>query len=143
FGHSSSPGHLMYPTFDGQQVSTCIVEPTAEEVQWLITLYGANRKPAVTAPSSPKLFAGVLSSLSVTANDPDGDTLTFVWTQTDGTAVAFSPGGNSISFVGPDQVGAVLGFRVDAYDRYLSRTSANMAATILERPPPGSFTGEL
>src|SRR5690606_15712405 len=80
FGHSSAPGHLMYPTFDGQQVSTCINAPTQDEKAWLVDLYGANGFPTITVPANPTVFAGVVSSLSVSGRDPEGGPVTYVWT---------------------------------------------------------------
>lgn len=143
FGHSSAPGHLMYPTFDGQQISTCITAPTQDEKVWLIELYGANRPPTVTVPDHPAVYGGVLSSLTVRAQDSDGGALTYVWTQLEGPQVAFSPGGATITFTAPNQVGETIAFRVDVYDRYLARTTQEVTATIQEPPETGSFSGRL
>ncbi len=143
FGHSTSPGDLMYPTFDGQQISSCVTAPTAAEKAWLVDLYGPNQKPVVNAPENPNVFAGVVSNLSVSANDPDGGPLTYLWSQTSGPSVAFTANGSSISFAAPGDVGAQLVFQVQVFDQYGARTIATITAHVQERPPPGAISGEL
>ena len=52
---------------------------------------GANQEPVASAGADQSVLSGALVTLSGTAStDPDGDSLTFAWSQTGGTAVTLS-----------------------------------------------------
>ena len=128
FGHSDSRADLMYPSFSATDLSTCRPTASTAEEEWLVGLYGANRKPVLTPPGDRLVQAGAAVSLSVQASDPDGDAMTFEWRQTEGTPVSLSASGNAVSLTAPSSGRVTL--EVTAYDRYLHRSTANLALTV-------------
>ncbi|MBM4410556.1 MAG: matrixin family metalloprotease [Chloroflexi bacterium] len=133
FGHSDSRADLMYPSFSPTDLSTCRPTASADEEAWLISLYGANRKPVVTPPGDRTVQAGAEVTLSVQASDPDGDAITFEWKQTGGAPVTLSTSGNSVSLTAPAS-GAVT-LEVAVLDRYLHRSTARLTLTATTQAP--------
>lgn len=136
FGHSDAKADLMFPSFTSSNLSTCRPTASPAEVSWLVSLYGSNRKPVITSPGERVVFASAPVSLNVQATDPEGDSLTFEWTQTAGTPVALSASGASVSLVAP-ATGTVI-LEVAALDRYLHRSTASVTLTVTTLPsvPP-------
>lgn len=83
-----------------------------------VTVKHVNRIPTVSAGTAQTINEGTSVTISATADDADGDTLTITWTQTAGTTVSLS-GGDSLtaSFVAP-QVSSdmTLTFQVNVSD---------------------------
>ena len=80
-----------------------------------LTIKDVNRPPVakITAPSSAKKGTGVNLSGS-TSSDPDGDPLTYAWSQTSGPTVTFTGGNTSTaSFIMPD---AAVGIQLRVTD---------------------------
>jgi len=138
FGHSDTRGDLMFPSFDPNDPSTCPGRPSAAEAALLASLYGVNRTPVISSSGlEQNVAAGSRVIVSVSATDPDGDALTYTWTQTGGPAVAFSPSGGRIAFDSPNQPGAMLRFRVSVRDRFLHTATAEVVVRLfaLNAPP--------
>ncbi|MCK9487045.1 MAG: matrixin family metalloprotease [Dehalococcoidia bacterium] len=135
-GHSSAFGDLMYPSFNSADVSTCPPGPSAGERQAVQALYGVNRKPVFDGQRPRTAVAGSRVTLSAVAMDPDGDALTYAWTQVGGPSVAMTPSGPTLTFVAPDREGVTLQFRVEATDRYLHRADASITVRVQEASSP-------
>ncbi len=138
FGHSDVRGDLMFPSFDPGDPSTCPGRPTASETGVLASLYGVNRTPTISSSGlDQNVGAGRRVVVSVSASDPDGDALTYTWTQVSGPAVGISPSGGTIAFDTPNQPGTTLRFRVSVRDRFLHTASAEVVAHLiaLDAPP--------
>lgn len=128
FGHSDARGDLMYPSFTSSDLSTCRPTASPAETAWLVSLYGANRKPVITPPGERTVAPNAAVSLSVQASDPEGDSLTFEWKQTSGTPVTLTASGASVSLVAP--ASGVVTLEVAALDRYLNRATASVTLTV-------------
>jgi hypothetical protein len=81
-----------------------------DDINGLVALYGspvaANRPPSVTASCSPCLVAsGNSVTLTASASDPDGDSLSYAWTVTAGGTIGNS-GLSSTSWAAPFTVGS-------------------------------------
>ena len=129
-GHSSTPGHLMYASFNPRDAATCPGRPTSVEVAIVQDLYGANLAPVVIAPPPQTAIAGARTTVSISAGDPEGDPLTYLWSQVSGPAVTLTANGASATFTAPDEVGAVLEFGVAVRDPYLHTMSVTMAVEV-------------
>ncbi len=98
--------------------------------------------PIVNAGSNQIVFANSLVQLSGTATDPDGDPMTFQWTQVNGTSVTLA---NSTtltpSFTAP-QVNADtnVAFRLNATDSYGTSSKSDVVVTIKNNLPTASIT---
>ncbi|MGE3960312.1 MAG: matrixin family metalloprotease [Dehalococcoidia bacterium] len=139
FGHSDTLGDLMYPSFDPGNEATCPGRPSSSETALLHGLYGVNRLPSIaTTGLQQTAAAGARATVSVTATDPDGDALTYTWTQVSGASVGFSPSGPSITFTAPASAGTTLRFRVTATDRFLHAATAEVVVNIIEANAPPS-----
>jgi len=138
FGHSDVRGDLMFPSFDPGDPSTCPGRPTTSEIALLTSLYGVNRTPTISSAGlEQNVAAGSRVAVNVSASDPDGDALTYTWTQTGGSAVSISPSGGTIAFDSPNQPGATLRFRVTVRDRFLHTATAEVVVRLiaLDSPP--------
>jgi hypothetical protein len=142
FGHSTVSGDLMFPSFDSNNAATCPTGPSASELAFLQGLYGINRSPVLSGDLNPSATAGASTVVSITGTDPDGDSLTYTWTQTSGTSVAFTQSGASISFKAPATPGAVT-FQVSAVDVYLHRAVATISVNVVETTAPPTGTPSL
>jgi len=137
FGHSDVRGDLMYPSFDPSDEATCPGRPTNTEITLLRGLYGTNRLPTIsTTDLDQNVASGAQTSVSVNASDPDGDALTYTWTQTSGPATPFTPSGEAIAFDAPSEAGTVLRFQVTARDRYLHAATAEVVVRVVELDAP-------
>lgn len=128
FGHSDSRADLMYPSFTSSNLSTCRPTASEDEAQWLVNLYGQNRRPSLTPPGDRLVPAGAPVTLSVQATDPEGDAMTFEWKQTAGAPTALSGSGNTVSLTAP--VSGAVTLEVAAFDRYLHRSTTRLTLTV-------------
>ncbi|TAK75993.1 MAG: matrixin family metalloprotease [Dehalococcoidia bacterium] len=133
FGHSDSRADLMYPSFTSSDLSTCRPTASDEEAQWLANLYGPNRRPSVTPPGDRMVQAGAPVILSVLAADPEGDAMTFAWSQVSGTPTALNGNGNTVSLTAP--ASGTVTLEVSAFDRYLHRSTARVTLTATDQAP--------
>jgi len=128
FGHSTNPADLMYASVDLSRPDTCHTEPTDSEQERLQNLYGVDRLPTAELPSELAAPIGFPVSLPVTASDPEGQQLTFVWEQLSGQPVELNSFGALATFQAPGTAG-ILQFKVTAYDPYLHAGSATVNVT--------------
>ena len=136
-GHSNDENDLMFPSFNPNDVSTCLAGPSLAEEARLQELYGVDRAPTVVAGSGVNVDAKSLVRLTAVGTDPEGLALTFSWTQLSGPSVVLSPDKSTLSFTSPDASSAMLVFEVTAFDPYLHSASATASVTVAEadRPP--------
>ncbi len=127
FGHSDDRGDLMFPSFSASNLSTCRPSATAAEAAWLVNLYGVNRKPVITPIGDRTVQASTLVMVSASATDPDGDPISFSWSQTRGTPVSLTSGGATVSFTAPPSGTVTL--QVEVTDRYLKRATSVVTMT--------------
>jgi len=105
-----------------------------------ITVNRLNRAPVANAGANQSVTAGAAVALSGSASsDPDGDALSYLWSQTGGPAVALSSTtAIAPTFSAPSVAAAtVLGFSLTVSDGSSSH-SASVAITV--NPPPGEYT---
>lgn len=131
-GHSTTPGHLMYASFNPSDPVTCPGRPSTEEIEILQGIYGQNRAPVVIAPEAQTVVAGALSTIAVSAGDPDGDTISYAWTQTAGPTVTLTSDAATATFTAPDEPGASLEFSVAVRDPYRHTTTASMQVEVID-----------
>ena len=94
----------------------------------------ANRPPTVTASCDPcEVSRGGEVSLTATASDPDGDSLTYEWSAPAGR---FSEATDAATtrWTAPDEVGSVT-IRVDVSDRRGGTASAEVTVDVANRSP--------
>lgn len=97
--------------------------------------FGQNRAPNAVAGTSQTVSSGASVTLNGSAsNDPDGDTLTYQWTQTAGTAVTISNTGSATAtFTAPSVTSdALLQFELRVSDGLLQDAAAT---TVTVRRP--------
>jgi len=146
FGHSDNPSDLMYPSFNSLQLESCPTQATAAERVWLTNLYGVNQPPTIDPPVPMTIAMGQQATLSVSASDPEGGSLTYEWTQVAGPLVNFASSGSSISFIAPADTGVELEFNIRVFDRYRAHTSTTLVAMVgegTETGPSGTLSGSL
>ena len=86
-----------------------------------------NSPPTANAGADQAVFGNAVVQLAGSGSDPDGDTLTFRWSQTAGPNVTLSNADNATaSFTAPDVVGAdqLLRFEVEVSDGANSATDS-------------------
>ena len=136
FGHSDTRSDLMFNSFDPADLTTCPTVATSGERALLQDLYGVNRAPQLGLPASHLAIPGAEVTLVATANDPEGDPLTFAWTQTGGPSVALSANGATATFTAP-QGAEPLQFTVAVRDNYrhLDTATTNVVLDASAGPP--------
>ncbi|MDA1004687.1 MAG: matrixin family metalloprotease [Chloroflexi bacterium] len=136
-GHSDSPNDLMYPTFNPNDPASCRADASATERSRLAELYGVNRAPTVQLNGPASAFVGSPLTLTASATDPEGDPVSFTWTQVAGPTVTLATAGATATFVAPDSVGSTMRFRVTTRDYFLHQASAEIAIAIdIANAPP-------
>ncbi len=99
----------------------------------------SNQPPTASIGDNQEVNARTIVNLSVTATDPEGQELTYLWTQTAGDAVTINnPEQQNISFTSPDDAGDIT-IQADVTDDFGVTTSANVVITIVAAaaaPPP-------
>ncbi|WP_198780948.1 S8 family serine peptidase [Shewanella putrefaciens] len=93
-----------------------------------ITVLINNTKPTV-APTGMTSTEGFVVTAQANGKDADKDVLTYNWVQTGGTKVAFTNGGNAISFAAPSG-DHVLTFSVTASDGKLESDAGTATITV-------------
>ncbi len=106
---------------------------------------GGNAAPTANAGPDQSVFENTAVSLNGSGSDPDtGDSLTFVWSQTGGAAVAINNANlASANFTAPDValgVPETLSFQLSVSDGTASRTDT-VAITVQEPQPAVSVSG--
>jgi hypothetical protein len=108
-----------------------------------ITVSHKNLAPVADAGQLQTLAEGATVQLDGSSSyDPEGDALTFSWTQVDGTSVPLTPvtsDNKVVSFIAPDvgTTGGVLHFQLTVTDSHGASNSANVEidVTYVNRPP--------
>jgi hypothetical protein len=142
-GHSTDPNDLMYPTFDPNDPNSCRQTASASERALLAQLYGVNRPPAVKVSGPQSAYTGTQVALSATATDPEGDPITFHWSELSGPTVTITANGPSATFVAPASAGGVVRVRVTAADRYLHESTSDLSISIAAANAPPSTAPSL
>jgi len=90
-----------------------------------------NKLPLIGAlVYAPEVNAGATTTIEATASDADGDTLSYQWQQTSGTAVTLQNAATSkVSFVAPAQ-SSVLGFQLTVTDSRGGVSTANATVQV-------------
>jgi uncharacterized protein (TIGR03382 family) len=98
-----------------------------------------NRAPTVNAGGDQTVQEGVTVSLSGSAVDPDGDALTYAWTQTGGTTVSLQNGTSATaSFATPDvSSDTVLSFTLKVTDARGLSTEDSVSITVTAKTGGG------
>ena len=108
-----------------------------------VTVTVTNRPPRanVTGPTALQLVGGKVSLSGSTSSDPDGDSLTYQWSQLSGPDIVLSSNNTeAISFTIPEGAeGASLWFQLIVSDGSLSHRTIYQVA-VEEKKSSGSFT---
>lgn len=143
FGHSDSKADLMYPSYDAQNPASCLTGPSSVEEALLKELYGVDRAPVVTVSAPAIVRGGTPVTVTATGTDPEGQPLTYSWTQVGGPPAALVPSGANVSFSAPNAPGVVR-LRVTATDVFLHPGTADASITISSGAAgTGRITGAL
>ena len=133
-GHSDQPADLMFESFDLADLSTCTMQPSADERARLQELYGVDRNPTVSAGANRTVDRGAPATLRASGSDPERRGLTYVWEQISGRPVELKAKGADVTFIAPDIEGTVLALQVTVFDHFLHRASASVAVTVGTAP---------
>ncbi|MFC3033586.1 collagenase [Pseudoalteromonas fenneropenaei] len=111
--------------------------PVATEI-----VQAPNNAPTVSAGSDVQADEGTSVTLQASGNDVDGDTITYQWTQTGGTAVNFGAGNTAqISFTAPSvDADTTLTFQVTVSDGDLTATDT-VVVTVKNQVTNGGNNG--
>ena len=117
--------------FDGTAYSTLATRS--------VTVTNVDRPPVVSAGSNQVVDERTLVQLAGSGSDPDGDAVSFAWTQTAGPTVTLSdPSVVNPTFVAPEVgvVGAVLTFKLTATaNAVATNSSVNITVNNVNRAP--------
>ena len=130
FGHSDQRGHIMYPSFDPDNVATCPLAPSSSEKARLRELYGANHPPVVEPLEERAVGPGGRVNLEARASDQDGDPLTWKWRQLSGPFVVIDAAGAAASFSAPAATSEPVVLQATAYDRFLANHAVSVTITV-------------
>src|SRR5688500_3062477 len=111
----------------------------ADSEDTTINITNVNSAPTADAGVDHIALEGDLVTLSGTGSDPDGDSLTYSWTQTSGTpTVTLSDSGAVRSFTAPNVgvAGTTLTFRLTAFDGSLTGVDDKIVNIIWVNEPP-------
>ncbi len=97
----------------------------------VVTVRNVNRPPAVTVDAPASVDEGAELRLVATGVDPDGDALTYAWTQTSGPAVTLAAGATQ-TFSAP---AGQLGFSVTVSDGVETSAPATVSVNVVPKPP--------
>jgi hypothetical protein len=141
--HSDVVGDLMYPSYNPASPIGCPQGPSSAEQARLKELYGVNRPPVVTISAPTTARASVPMSATAVAVDPEGEAVTYEWSQVGGPPVAFVANGATITFTTP-AVPGVVQLRAVATDASLHPGSAILSVTVTAGAVgTGSISGAL
>ena len=101
-----------------------------------------NAVPSANAGADLIVLENDLVTLTGAGNDPDGDTLTYAWTQIGGTPVTLGGSGATRTFtapIPPTTAGQTLTFRLTVSDGSLTATDDKVVNVIWVNDPPDAF----
>ncbi|MGI2171321.1 S8 family serine peptidase [Shewanella sp. MF05960] len=101
-----------------------------------------NNTMPIVAPTNVSGEEGSTITVKANGTDADGDTLTYNWVQTSGTAVTFENGGSEISFTAPAGYN-IIKFSVTASDTRLESEKGSMIVTVTEKEKEKSSGGSM
>ncbi len=101
-----------------------------------------NNTMPMVAPTNVSGEEGSTITVKANGTDADGDTLTYNWVQTSGTAVTFENGGSEISFTAPAGYN-IIKFSVTASDTRLESEKGSMIVTVTEKEKEKSSGGSM
>ncbi len=102
----------------------------------------AQGAPTAAVTDSVTVGEGETVSLSAAeSNDPNRDTLSYMWKQTSGKAVEFSAAGSNISFTAPDvgSAGESLAFEVTVSDGHGNTDTAQTSVKVTDKSSGGAL----
>ena len=136
-GHSDQEDDLMFESFTPSELSSCPTGPSATERTRLQELYGVDRAPTVNGGEDRIVDPGAAVTLTASGSDPEGESLTFQWTQLSGTVVQLSGNGGSVSFTAPSGAGETLVFELTGFDPFLhsATDTVNVTLAAADKPP--------
>lgn len=100
----------------------------------------ANQAPTANAGSNQTVNGGASVTLTGSGTDPEGQALTYTWTQFSGPSVTLAGSGNARSFVAPAATASAqtLVFQLVVSDGSLSSAPAQTTITISPSTPPAN-----
>lgn len=122
--------------FDGTAYSTTVTRT--------VSITNVDQPPTVSAGAPQSVDEGSLVLLSGSGSDPDGDPVSFSWTQTSGPAVTLVNANTATAvFVAPqvDAAGATLGFQLAATANGQTATASTTVTVNNVNHPPNVSAG--